>query len=692
MTLKTIFLNVIVAAVSISCQVEVEPEGNEDFAPGPGRILAVSPFVDAESETIGTRIGYGDAVDGKYPVVWTKGDIIKLYGASERDGKDYGYEASEKIGMGVFTGPSVVGDSRCAVYPSTRAMGFSDDLKLCISFGSLRKQKSCSSLIGNAANLKFLPMWAKEGEGDKKGMFVFNNLCGALSFSFSDLPVSVASVTISSKTRYISGLCMLDPLTGEMEFVNENSSKESLEKSVTVICDDGFVLGEDGIIVSLPAGRYEANDLTVTFTDSSRKTYSKTITSPLNVLPGVLRTFPALSVPYDLSVVWEAPQLVKNGTSGVSGGYPRVHRLDDGRLMLSYSANTKGQTLFSSDNGVTWSDRKTVMQYINVTNGAGKARLTAAAPDFAQLSKNHPKHPGRIIYACNYRPRELKSDDTLGEKGWTTVAPYTISISVSDDNGQTWSKQNHLYESMIWQTNVTVGCWEPFVLELPDGTVQIYFADETPYYATGSSRHNISVIESKDGGDTWGSVRIVAQNEDNRDGMPVAVLFEDNILLAVESTDGIYGRLHPIVICNPIKDCWKTTVGKNSSYRFHPFEKSLKSNVVYSGAPYIITTDNYVVYSYQISDWYPAQSLKEAKEYNNNYHSTLEVQVCPKIEINDGYFHTMRTPSRPIPLDQATEQAVWNSLCDLGNDEILAVSQYNNKIYSIRGKIVASFR
>ena len=58
--------------------------------------------------------------------------------------------------------------------------------------------------------------------------------------------------------------------------------------------------------------------------------------------------------------------------------------------------------------------------------------------------------------------------------------------------------------------------------------------------------------------------------------------------------------------------------------------------------------------------------------------------------MKDGYFYTMRAPSRPIKMDQSTgkEQAIWNSLCDLGNDEVLAVSQFNNRVYTVRGKIV----
>ena len=402
----------------------------------------------------------------------------------------------------------------------------------------------------------------------------------------------------------------------------------------------------------------------------------------------------------ELAIEWESPQQVKIGSTKLVGGYPRVHRLADGRLMLSYTSNGNACAAFSSDDGKTWKSGGRVMEYEDVTNTYGKARLTAAVPDFAQLSANHPKHPGRIIYACNYRPRELKDDGSLGETGWTTVAPYDISVCYSDDNGLSWSSVKHIYKSGQWEENKTVGCWEPFVLELPDGTVQVYFADETPYYSRTDSKkswHNISVIESKDGGNTFRNAREIVQNSECRVGMPVVATLEDNLLLAVETTDFTGQRLHPIVICNPIANNWANVVVKGSQYRFEPFQKSIASEVNYSGAPYIITTDNYIVYSYQIADWWvpepgltEREQLRQAKENNSDDHATLEVQVCPKSEVMNGYFYTMRAASRPIPVNQTTgkENALWNSLCDLGNDEILAVSQYNNKVFTVRGKIL----
>ena len=377
-----------------------------------------------------------------------------------------------------------------------------------------------------------------------------------------------------------------------------------------------------------------------------------------------------------VKVVWEEPEKV------VKGGYPRVHRLNDGRLMLCYSSASNTYVRFSDDEGYTWSDEaQVVMKHFSVENEKGKAKVHAANPEFTQLSADNPHKPGRIIFACNYRPMNPDSKAEGDDRFRSSVFPYTIAIKTSDDNGKTWSAMKHVYKSMTWKENALSGCWEPFVLELPDGTVQIYFADETPYKKKGSNWQNISVIESNDGGQTWSKPRIVSQNGPGRDGMPVVMLLDDRLYMAIETSEP-GTRLFPAVVSSTLEDNWQAPVLKDSPDRFHPFKRSLKSDVVYSGAPYIITTDNYVVYSYQIAD------ISDDKKENDSRHAAMEVQVCPKNEVKDGVFNTMRAASRPIDLDQWTETAIWNSLCDLGNDEIMAVSQYNGYVYLVRGKII----
>ena len=397
------------------------------------------------------------------------------------------------------------------------------------------------------------------------------------------------------------------------------------------------------------------------------------ICSDVDVSAGNKQTKPGKQT---VKVIWDEPEKI------VKGGYPRVHRLNDGRLMMCYSASSNDYIKFSEDNGLTWSEESSVvMRHFIEENDAGKAKVTAANPEFAQLSENNPYKPGRIIFACNYRPMNMDSQAKDDDKYASSVFPYTIAIKTSDDNGKTWSAMRHVYKSEKWTNNTLRGCWEPFVLELPDGTVQIYFADETPYWKKGSKWQNISVIESVDGGTSWSAPRVVSQNGSHRDGLPVVMLLDGMIYMAIETSEE-GARLHPIVVRSTIENNWKTPVKKDSPDRFHPFRKSLKSDIAYSGAPYMIATDNYIVYSYQIAD------ASDDKKENDSRHATMEVQVCPKNEIKDGYFNMMRASTRPIDTDQSTEAALWNSLCDLGGDEILAASQYNGYVYLVRGKII----
>ena len=83
----------IAAALTFSCQKAefdnngVADNGNNnevvDFVPGPGKILAVTP-TGAD-----TKVAFGDAVDGKYPVVWTNTDAIKVYSENNAEGVAY---------------------------------------------------------------------------------------------------------------------------------------------------------------------------------------------------------------------------------------------------------------------------------------------------------------------------------------------------------------------------------------------------------------------------------------------------------------------------------------------------------------------------------------------------------------------------------------------------------------------------
>lgn len=307
MKTRFIFLTMIAAAVSFSCQNEIEPNGGvtndnndvvENFVPGPGKILAMTPTATD------TKIAFGEAADGKLPVVWSnpETDKIALYSENELDGKVYVHNGSGSAAE--FTGEPVEGEKRYAVFPATRAKGLTSEGMLNIDFGALAKQDFHSSLAGNGSNLKYMPMWAKESE---EGVFAFQNLCGAVMFRFNDYQemreMKIVSLTVSSKENYIVGSAVLNPEDGTFTMSGESDA----QKEISISYETGLAaqstavtpsVGQDGklgYIVALPVGEYAPNDLTVTIKDSYGRIYSRTVTSKLVITSGVAREFPTLS-------------------------------------------------------------------------------------------------------------------------------------------------------------------------------------------------------------------------------------------------------------------------------------------------------------------------------------------------------------------------------------------------------------
>lgn len=312
MKTRILFFTMIAAALTFSCQ-KAELENNDvvdngtnnevvDFVPGPGKILAVSPTGTE------TKIAFGEAVDGKYPVVWTNNDAIKVYSESNTEGVVYTYttEATEGVSSAVFTGDPVEGETRYAVFPATRA-GEMEDGKIKVDFGALYdKQNFHSTLKNNGNNLKYMPMWAKESD---RGVFQFNNLCAAVMFRFNDYQelrgMKIVSVKITSANNYISGCGTVDPETGVLTL----SGTEDAQKTIVVghdktlgpldianknnnpsINDEGVA----GFVTALPAMTYPANDLTVTITDNFGRVFERVVTTELVLAPGQAREFPTL--------------------------------------------------------------------------------------------------------------------------------------------------------------------------------------------------------------------------------------------------------------------------------------------------------------------------------------------------------------------------------------------------------------
>ena len=308
MKTRVLYFEMIAAALTFSCQKaefennEVADKGNNevvDFVPGPGKILAVTP-TGAE-----TKVAFGDAVDGKYPVVWINNDAIKVYSENNTTGAEYTFEGTD-ASSAVFTGEPVEGETRYAVYPLTRAKDMKDG-KIGVSFADLQqKQQFHSTLKNNSNNLKYMPMWAEE---TADGVFTFKNLCGAVAFRFNDYQelrgMKITNVTLTSKTMNISGWGYVEPATGELtlhgsdesdRYISVNNDKSTGPYDIANTSNKSISdAGNTGFIMALPAGTYPANDLTVTITDNFGRVFEQVVSSELVIRPGEMRTFPTLS-------------------------------------------------------------------------------------------------------------------------------------------------------------------------------------------------------------------------------------------------------------------------------------------------------------------------------------------------------------------------------------------------------------
>lgn len=649
-------------ALVLSCTGEQQPEQK----PGTEPTTEVKTVFTASAFENETKTALGDKADGKYPVLWAEGDCISVNGVVSE-----ALTAEEAGGKKAnFTVKGAVEAPYTAIYPSSARVsensvkfvsaqtpaeaGFDPAAAIMVASGestTLEFRQLCAYLrivVNYPTNCT---------RRASKAVFKGNaseDVAGDFSFSAGE----DGSVTLDKVSGAEAKTLTLTPADAEGGLVNfcmalppqTFKSGFSLEFSDAKGC---FLKAETAAEVALKQGVIlNAPELTFTALDNT--------TSDLDEVEGG-----------QLTIIWDTPVAIDPD----GGTYGRVHRLNDGRLMATYTSANAGQVRFSSNNGNTWTAKTTILPAY--TENGLTYRMDNI--EFAQLSSPNPYKPGRIIYAVNERGFYKEGKDNIFK------TPYHISVCTSDDNGVSRSELTRIYTSAT-----SVGCYEPFILELPDGTVQIYFADEM---AAGNPPYQkIRVVESKDGGETWETPRDVCYTATRRDGMPTAMLYGDNIYLAIEHYETDTQRLHPQMVYNPISDNWKSSVLSPSTYRFDPFEAPLISTTIYNGAPYIAQTDNYFVIAYQTVD-----ESKYSNEDIAKKHRRMEVQICPKSEMTGDKFEGKMRVKTLIPEGDGVKTGInWPAICPLGGDEFLAVYELHDISTgtllekAVRGRITTS--
>ena len=338
-------------------------------------------------------------------------------------------------------------------------------------------------------------------------------------------------------------------------------------------------------------------------------------------------TVPAIKVePYSGSrIFWDRASQVKI----FDGGYSRVIRLQDGRLM-AVCEHGGIDIAFSSNDGASWSDaRKIVANYNNTPN---------CVPDLIQLAD------GSIVVGYNPRPSEPFTDDRH----------FGIRCKISTDGGETWSDEIFINDA---GTTFDNGCWEPSFLQLPSGELQCYFADEGPYKSTNEQQ--ISMCRSFDGGQTWGKAEKISFRPKHRDGMPVPVLLADGQTIAVAIEDNGWSGIndfYPTTVRCSLEQNWNDYyVDATSSDRRKALDtKYLLSPLPSGGAPYLrVMPSGETVLSWQST-------------YKHGNKNSMLVAVGDK---NAENFKAVTAPFY-TSIDKAV---LWNSLSVINDTTVMAV-------------------
>ena len=262
--------------------------------------------------------------------------------------------------------------------------------------------------------------------------------------------------------------------------------------------------------------------------------------------------------------------------------YPRVKRLSDGTLLMTFNNHHYGWNIYvrrSEDNGKTWSDAQMLREQFKAKSTAGDDEVVFVNPDFIELQD------GRIMLAYQWRYKAGYHDIP------NTNENCGVEIMYSHDKGKTFTSPRKMYRGR---------CWEPALLQLPSGEIQMYITSSQEVVNKVSNPRTI-VIRSFDGGDTWQGKKEatyrdaepVSRSFDERssyDGMPTAVWLDDNngIAMPIEVWSGRFVvDQTPMIVKTDAATNWRGDQEKiaNEGGPEYPYKKQLNKDFVGYG-PY----------------------------------------------------------------------------------------------------------
>ncbi len=344
------------------------------------------------------------------------------------------------------------------------------------------------------------------------------------------------------------------------------------------------------------------------------------------------------------------------------GGYGRVKVLRDGRQALVYDEGGVCKIRFKQPKAKVF-----------------QAAFTVAVPPAGAGNTNAELlelQDGTLMYAWNER--------------WATK----IKVKYSTDGGRTWFGEQTLFQQYVNQDfingdnnyNGPIGVWEPCIIQLPSGEVQVYFANEAD---TPNNDQNISMVRSTtanaDGTRRWQAGHVVpCYTVGARDGMPVPVVLQNDrgIALAIED-DGFGGGFQPGIIYTTLEDNWSSGIRYGDSP--DRWIGIIGGEPRGGGAPYLIQLKTgETILSTQTN----SLADQRGAPWDDMYKFRQFVYVGNAMARN------FQCYSIPFPfMDEPDQGGVWNSLCQINDSTIMAISEVHGHptqsgIWSNEGRIM----
>lgn len=329
-------------------------------------------------------------------------------------------------------------------------------------------------------------------------------------------------------------------------------------------------------------------------------------------------------------------------------GYGRMARLRTGEVECVFEWQGGVWLRQSRDEGKTWQEPVLVGAW---------ASGVLANPEVLPL-----RNGSQLVFS-NGRPHRSSSE---------AVSPprFTIFVSRSDDAGKTWSPPSSVYEAGAEFQN---GCWEPAGVQMPNGEVHLFFANEGPY--TRSDEQEITRLVSRDSGRTWGKPEAVSFRAGHRDGMPVPLLLQKGVVLAIED-NGLSGNFKPALVSPAPPGKNVLPVSGGDARRWNPLQTPLAPGV-YAGAPYLRgLPSGETVLSFQQGDDGKMDGARMA------------------VVLGDKQARNFAALSYPFAVDGAKkgDSQLWNALFVKNPDTVTAISSTAingvGGVWAIDGKVV----